>query len=214
MLPLTSSAVTRSSGARCACASAAVAPGAVACTSTAKRSRDSPLGTAGRSQCVFRVTVLAASAATGTEPAACCAWTPATGSSSAYGRVGSGLTTGTSCHVALQTGQSRRPFEVLSEKQWRWNTWEHSAVMRVCPRPSSPRQMVHRSPAAALVFAMEAAGEDQELRDLSEWMWRRAMVDGEAAQRGAYIGGESGDRFVVRTKYLDEKNNKSNNTVK
>ena len=46
MLPLTSSTVTRSSGAR------ATSDGALACTSTANLSRDAPLARAGSSHCV------------------------------------------------------------------------------------------------------------------------------------------------------------------
>jgi hypothetical protein len=105
MLPLTSSTVTRSSGARGASASAAAAPGAVACTSTAKLSQDASLATGGNSQCVFS----AISPTSGAWTAAC-----ATGSSSAYARgggiagAGTGCSTaGTSRHVALQSGQSR-----------------------------------------------------------------------------------------------------------
>lgn len=150
MLVLTSSTVTRSSGARPAASAAAA--GALACTSTAKPSRAAPRESAGYSQCVLSTStppppplLLRAAVATGS-----------TGSSSSYAagmeEVVSG--DGASRHGVAQTGQAAAP----PGTQRRWKVWEHSAVKMAWPAAMAAKQTGHRMPPMAIVPAAMAHG--------------------------------------------------------
>ncbi|KAF8717028.1 hypothetical protein HU200_026138 [Digitaria exilis] len=160
MLPLTSSTVTRSSGARSdSVRSAAVAvAGALMCTSTAKLSRAVSLATAGCSQWVFRARtplLLAASWLVLSWPSS----VRSTGSSS-WNTGPAALSANGGCDPKNTDGgvEVFVAGQTLPEKQRRWNVWLHSDVTVAWPPPMAPWQTAHDGVAGGVECSQKGFG--------------------------------------------------------